>query len=150
MHTIRITALILSLLLVGCVAAKVAPYPKIKYAATNPDRILVYNMKPPTDFEVIGEVEGRGAPAASWDSVHAIMKKEAAKIGGDAIIIVESKREYSGTFHTQQSGNAFVYGNYIYYTYNPGASIPRMKKHIIGVVIKWKSKDQSALAQTGI
>lgn len=97
-------------------------------------------MKPPVEFEVIGEVEGRGAPAATWDSVHMAMKKEAAKIGGDAIIIVESKREYAGTYNTPQTGNAFVSGNYIYYTYNPGTSMPMMKKHIIGVVIKWKSR----------
>jgi len=141
MKILKLSLLMVLLFLGSCVSAKIASYPNANYPKTDPEKIQVYNMKPPVECEVIGEVEGRGAPAASWDSVHSAMKKEAAKIGGDAIIIVESKREYSGTYHTPQTANAFVYGNYIYYTYNPGTSVPMMRKHIIGVVIRWKTKD---------
>jgi hypothetical protein len=140
MKILKPVFLIVIVSFVSCVQARVASYPNAGYPITDPSKIQVYNMKPPVDFDVIGEVEGKGAPAASWDSVYGAMKKEAAKIGGDAIVIVESKREYSGTYNTPGSANAFVYGNYIYYTYNPGMSVPMMKKHIIGVVIKWKRR----------
>jgi len=124
----------------GCVKAKVASYPNKGYAPTNPANVQVFNMKPPADFEVIGEVVGRGAPAASWDSVYSGMKKEAAKIGGDAIILIESKREFIGTYNTPDTGSVFVSGNYVYYTHNPGTSTPMMRKHGIGIVIKWKTR----------
>jgi hypothetical protein len=95
-------------------------------------------MPPTVQFEIIGEVEGRGAPAASWDKVERYMKKEAASIGGDAIILVSRREQYTGTYTSPSKANAFVYGNYIYYTYQPGTSIAIRKKHLIGLVIKWK------------
>ncbi len=137
----RVLSLFLSSLLfcsVSCVKAKVASYPHTSYPPTNADQVQVFNTKPPAEFEVIGEVTGRGAPAASWESVYSGMKKKAAKIGGDAIILIESKREYAGTYSSPDKGSVFVSGNYIYYTHQPGTTAPVMRKYVLGVVIKWK------------
>ncbi len=46
-------------------------------------------MPPAVRFEIIGEVGAEGAPAASWDKVERYMKKEAATIGGDAIVLID-------------------------------------------------------------
>ena len=98
-----------------CVRARVSPYPNFNYSPTEPNKVQVYYMPPTVPFEIIGEVEGRGAPAASWDKVERYMKNEAASIGGDAIILVSRREQYSGTYTTPSTANAFIYGNYIYY-----------------------------------
>lgn len=97
-------------------------------------------MPPTVPFEIIGEVGGYGAHAASWSRVENSMKKKAASIGGDAIILVVRRAPYAGTYTTPSSGNVFVYGNYIYYTYQPGTSVAMRRKHLIGLVIKWKKE----------
>jgi len=95
-------------------------------------------MPPPVPFEVIGEVEGSGAALASWNTVRNYMRKKAASIGGDAIIIVSKKMPYIGTSHTPDTAKAFISGNYIYYTYRPGTSYAIRGKYILGIVVKWK------------
>lgn len=117
---------------------RVAPYPGFKYAPTDPKEVNVYYFPPPSPFEIIGEVVAEGAPAASWERVENFMKREAARIGGDAIIFIERRETFAGTYSTPSSGNVFVYGNQIYYTYQPGSSVAMQRKHVIGLVIKWK------------
>jgi hypothetical protein len=124
-----------------CVRAWVAPYPDYNFAPTDAKKIPIYYMPPAVQFEIIGEVEAHGAPAASWDSVEWYMRKKAATIGGDVIVLVDRKEEYAGTYNTPTTANAFVYGNYVYYTYQPGSSYAMKKKHLVGLVIKWKKKD---------
>jgi len=139
MKYIKLTlALLISVSLIYCVRARVSPYPNFNYPTTDPNKILIYYMPPTVPFEIIGEVVGAGAPAASWDRVGNIMKKKAASIGGDAIIIVSKREQYTGTYNTPSTANAFIYGNYIYYTYQPGTSLAMRRKHVIGLVIKWK------------
>ena len=97
-------------------------------------------MPPTMPFEVIGEVTGSGAPAASWGRVEGSMRKKAAAIGGDAVVLISKREPYAGTYTTPSSGNVFVYGNYIYYTYQPGTSYAMRRKDLIGLVIKWKKE----------
>ncbi len=102
--------------LFGCVRSRVSPYPGYNFAPTSPSKIQVYHMPPTVLFEIIGEVEARGVPAASWGKIENYMKKEAGFIGGDAIVLVDRREQYAGTYSTPATANAFVYGNYIYYT----------------------------------
>jgi len=97
-------------------------------------------LPPPVSFEILGEVEASGAPAASWGKVENYMKKKAATIGGDAIILIERREPYAGTYATPATGNAFINGNYIYYTYQPGTSVALHRKNLVGLVIKWKKE----------
>ena len=136
----KLLLLVLVCLLCNCVRSRIAPYPHYEYPPTNQNNVQVYYMPPAVPFEIIGEVGGYGAPAASWGRVENSMKKKAASIGGDAIILVIRREPYAGTYRTPSSGNVFVYGNYIYYTYQPGTSVAMRKKHLIGLVIKWKNK----------
>jgi hypothetical protein len=141
MKTFRILLLcLLFSFMNSCVTSSVSPYPDLNYMSTNPAAVQVYNVAPTVLFEIIGEVEGRGAPAASWESVKNDMKKKAASIGGDAIILIDRREPYVGTYTTASKANAFVYGNYIYYTYQPGTSYAMHRKALIGLVIKWKKE----------
>lgn len=138
---IKLSSIIFLVLLFGaCVRGRVSPYPGFDYPSTNSKDVMIYYMPPPLEFEIIGEVETRGAPAASWSSVEYDMRINAAKIGGDAIVLISSREQYAGTYTTQGQANAFVYGNYVYYTYQPGSSVAMKRKHVVGLVIKWKKK----------
>jgi hypothetical protein len=126
-----------------CVKSRISTYPGFDYNPTDPKNVQVFNIAPTVEFEIIGEVEGRGAPAASWGKVEGSMRKKAASIGGDAVILISKREPYSGTYTTPSTANAFVYGNYIYYTYQPGTSYAMKRKHVIGLVIKWKQDKDS-------
>ncbi|MEW6455601.1 MAG: hypothetical protein AB1410_02645 [Acidobacteriota bacterium] len=135
----QLAFLILIFLIFGnCVRARVATYPGFKYTPTLPEEVNVYYFPPQMPFIIIGEVVAEGAPAASWGRVENIMKQKVASIGGDAIILIERRETFAGTYTTPSSGNAFVYGNQIYYTYQPGTTMAMRRKHVIGLVIKWK------------
>jgi hypothetical protein len=138
MNNLKLSLLGLVLFLIYCVSSRVTPYPQFNYPPTQPSVIQVYYMPPAVPFEIIGEVEGSGAALASWSTVRNYMRKKAASIGGDAIIIVNKKMPYIGTHRTPDTAKAFVYGNYIYYTYRPGTSYAIRGKYILGIVVKWK------------
>lgn len=163
-----ILLLILCCLLSGCATANVAKYPSAHdYLPTNPNNVAVYSSFPPQEYETIGEIEGSGAPAATWGAVAVEMRKKAAEIGGDAVVILVQDTPFIGTINTPgsvQGGtttvgsatgnlNAYRSGNNIYgtyggsgmsqsrsnYTYTPPTSTPMYGKHARGVVIKCKS-----------
>jgi len=140
-----ILILLISFSLNYCVRGRVAQYPGYNYRSTNPKYIQIYYMPPTVPFNIIGEVESAGAPLASWGRVENSMREKAASIGGDAIILISKKSPYVGTYKTPSTGNAFIYGNYIYYTYRPGSSYAMRGKHIIGLVIKWKNKKSATI-----
>jgi len=127
-----------SLCLSGCITSQANRYPGFNFLPTDPKNIQVYYIPPTVPFELIGEVRGEGPPIASWDEVETAMKKAVAKIGGDAIVIVSRKEPYVGTYKTPSSGNFFIYGDYIYYTYKPGSYLEMRRKNLLGVVIKWQ------------
>ena len=126
-------------LLSHCVSSRVTPCPGFNYAPTNPDNVQIYNMPPSIAFEIIGEAEEEGG-MISYKIALSNMKKKAAAIGGDAIVLISKRERYIGTYTTPSQANAFIYGNYIYYTYRPRTSLAMHRKHFIGLIIKWKRK----------
>ncbi len=163
-----------AVVLTGCATASVARYPNAQnLLPTNPANVAVYTNFPPTPYEVIGEVAGNGAPAASWDSVAGEMRKKAADIGGDAVVVLVQDTPFvgsintpgsiqggttgygnsSGNFNAYGSGNN-VYGNYggsgtyqstSNYTYTPPTSTPMYGKFAKGVVIKYKRQESATV-----
>jgi hypothetical protein len=177
MNKTFIYLLILCCLLTGCASASVARYPSAHtYLPTNPNNVAVYTNFPPTEYETIGEIEGSGAPAATWGSVAWEMRKKAAEIGGDAVILLMQDTPFVGTINTpgsfqggttgygSSSGNISAYrtGNNVYgnyrgsdtytstsnYTYNPPTSTPLYGKYTRGVVIKYKTSKAVASFET--
>jgi len=118
---------------IGCIRSKITPYPTAVYEATSAEEVEVYQIYqavPPVPFEVIGEIEIRGAQAASWDRMEGRLKREAAKIGGDAVISLSR-----GT----ASELVGIYAPSPYFAY-PMRVHP---KYFFGVVIKWNSEDKT-------
>ncbi len=143
---------VIAMLVSGCAYFSSQRYPiKENYAPTNPDKVAIFKFPPPTPYQTIGEVEAKAAPASNWDSLHRRLKEEAAKMGGDAIIVQEGK-EFAGMYNSggyaSTTGNAQVYGNSATFNantyYSPTTSMPMMKKRILGVVIKYKEDKATA------
>lgn len=126
--------------LINCVSSRIAKYPGFNYPPTNPDKIQIFNLPPTVPFEIIGEVEGEGGKLFSYKIALSNMRKKAASIGGDAIVLISRREKYLGTYTTPSKANAFIYGNYIYYTYTPGTSVQLTRKHFLGVVIRWENR----------
>lgn len=89
----------------GCVSAKsqVAPY-KL-YPATDAKSVYVYKNYPPVPYEVIGEVRGRGQAYMSWDQVYDSMRKQAANIGGNGVVILSEATPVISTRYVPASVN---------------------------------------------
>lgn len=143
------------LFIIGCASFYANRYPGHYYAPTIAENIPIYNNFPPQPYEVIGEVGGSGAPASSWTGMGKRLREEAAKMGGDALVMAGQDRPYVGTYHSpgysQTTGSAYgtadSYGGYtdvrVYgqsqTTYYPGTSTAMYGKRIRAVVIKFKS-----------
>lgn len=99
-------ALLLSLLsLAGCARVSTISYPSASYMPTNARDIRIYHIHSPVQWEAIGRVSYLGPPWLSWESVYKRFQREAAKLGGDAVVIrsqdsplVESYLEPRRTF----------------------------------------------------
>lgn len=131
--------MVLLLLSIGCIRSKITPYPTAVYEATSPEDVEVYYLIPTISFEVIGEVEVRGAPATSWERVEGRLKGEAAKIGGDAVILVSRQNPFVGVYQTP----TYIHRGQTYYTVYPGAAVGMYGKYLFGLVIKWKHDDRT-------
>jgi hypothetical protein len=157
------------LFLTGCASANAVKYPNANFSSTNPDNVAVYSNFPPMKYKTIGEIEGSGAPATDWGSVSNAMRKKAAAIGGDAVIIQVQDTPFVGAINTpghirgttnavsSGSGNldAFASGNNVYgtysgsswghatsnYTYTPPTSTPMYGKYARGVVIRFDDSE---------
>lgn len=152
----RITVLAAtSALLIGCATATVNPYPNAGYAPSNPQSVGVYYNFPPEPYKVIGEVYYSGAPAASWTGAGKLLRQEAAKIGGDAVVVQQQDTPYVGSITTPGYGSGSTYGttmgtysgsSYVgsysaqsSYVYSPPTTTPLYGKRIVGIVIKFQS-----------
>jgi hypothetical protein len=158
----KIFLLAVCVILTGCATASVARYPNAQnIPPTNPANVSVYTNFPPVQYEIIGEIEGSGDQFASWDMVSDEMRKKAAEIGGDAVVIQVRDTPFVGAINRPGTiqGNTYghvnsPYGNYggsgIYqstsnYTYTPPSSTPMYGKYARGVVIKYKNSGNTIL-----
>lgn len=114
--------MVLSLFIIGCISPKITPYTNILYPPTRPETVQVFQFTPSIPFEIIGEVEVSGAAAASRNRVERKLKEEAARIGGDAVVV--------------SKGRSLVAIQRV----NPNLVMPIQSKHVYGVVIKWKKR----------
>lgn len=124
----------------GCIRSKSTPYPTAVYEATSPEEVEVYYLIPTTPFEVIGEVEVRGAPTASWGRVESRLKGEAAAIGGDAVILLSKQNPFVGVYQPP----TYIHSGRTYYTVYPGVAVAMYGKYLFGLVIKWKQDDTAS------
>ena len=139
----------------GCARARVNPYPGASGLSPNdPQRVAVYRLfLPPEPFKVIGEVNYEGAHLASWSGAEKLLRQEAAKAGGDAVIVLDQHSELAGVWTTPGQisgstsgsesgmliGNMYSgsYSGHSSYTYSPPTTTPIYHKRIIGLVIRF-------------
>jgi len=117
MNTIpRLLALILNAALTGCAVADFTPYQGAQQNWPTARRALVANQYavpayygyPPRPYIVLGYLDATTAPIRQRGVVE-FAARRAKEIGGDAIIVHSSGRQFAGTYH---SGGAFTSGNY--------------------------------------
>lgn len=143
------------MLLAGCVRATGVAYPYATYSPTDPMKVAVYQTIPPVPMEVIGEVRAEGAPAASWTRVEEYLREEAAKLGGDAVLVLSTDQPLVGVYYIPGQTTATHYGAFstwgtggtyagtTTYTTTPGVSVPLQRKRLHGIVVRFTA-DQEA------
>ena len=98
-------AIVAAALLCSC-ATSTVPVGVKHYGAVNPSNVRVIYQEPQRPYEVIAFVEQRATAFASVDRVTQLIREEAAKNGGDAILIADSK-------HGLVEGGTTVHGKVI-------------------------------------
>ena len=152
--------LALIMFLAGCASAKSQVAPYAFYPPVDENYVYVYHNYPPVPYEVIGEISGRGYSYSKWDSIYKQMKKKAAGIGGNGIVIISettpviatqhipatvnvstsspqnsqnSQNDTSSTANTLSNMNATA-------SYSPARTEEITEKVVSGVVIRFKQK----------
>jgi hypothetical protein len=119
-------AVLLAVLLMGCFQTSVIPY---LAAAPRPERsadeVQVLYARPSQPYEVLGVVELSSGLLMSDGRFEAKFRKEAAKLGGDAVVIVGSSIDAQGLV-VNQIGNTYI------------ATPMTISNNKVAVVVAWK------------
>jgi len=113
-------SLLLLILHVSCVKSRVMPQPNIYFKPTKLSDVKIYYIEPDGAYIKIDVAEANGATLSSMKNVEYYLRKEASKIGGDAVIILKHDRPVRG----------ITYSGIVY-----------RKKYLRGIVIRWKNKN---------
>lgn len=93
------------ILVVGCINADVRRLDNAVRPARSPDSVSVFLEKPPRPYKVIAVIETDGKSVFdSFDDLRERLVAEAAKLGGEAVILVE---EYTDSEFVL-TGNAMI------------------------------------------
>src|ERR1700756_2964284 len=102
--------------LAGCISSNESPTGLDRYEPTSKKSIhLLDNSPDSSTYEVIGTVSATGAPLASKEAVFEKLKKPAAALGADAVIITYAGKYFRGNtdfgplYGWEVSGNAIKY-----------------------------------------
>jgi tetratricopeptide (TPR) repeat protein len=120
----------------------------------------VYRCFPTDPHEVIGELAYEGAHYASWSGAEELMKKEAAKVGGNGVVLLDTHSEQVSTWVTPGSVSGSTYGTEqgtmlgnMYtgqytarsqYQYTPPTSTPIYRKYATAFVIRFLQPQTAA------
>ncbi len=109
--------LLFLLILSGCASAKGVLYENAKFAANKSADVPIFEGYPPSNVKIIGDIQGYDIwLPASEGYIKRQMKREAARLGADAIVVEENERPFIGkvngiyTFYTRIiSGKMIAY-----------------------------------------
>lgn len=94
-----ILALSISLLVVGCVTAKVQRLDQVPRPERAPDAVQILREAPQQPYTVIAVVESRtDAVFKGFDDLRRKLQVEAAKLGGDAVVLGEEAKKSTTLF----------------------------------------------------
>lgn len=81
--------------------------------------VALYFSKPESKYEVLGKVYAKGYPAATINGLREELKRQARKIGANAVIISDEADQFVGSYTDQWGYTAGEYPpEYIPYGYN--------------------------------
>jgi hypothetical protein len=82
-------------LLVGCVSTTSNLYnPGVVHSPTNISNVAVYKTQPEFEFIKIGEITVDDCK--DWSQAESALKREAAKIGADAVVVIDTQTSQRG------------------------------------------------------
>jgi len=91
---LRLLLLSLCILAVGCVTSQVQRLDPNFRSARSPDSILVFDEEPEQSYGVIARIESQtGNVFENVDDLHTNIIKQAALLGGDAVIVGPETKE---------------------------------------------------------
>jgi uncharacterized protein YceK len=96
------------LVLCGCVTQSSVTMISAPRPATKANQVLIYSVEPNQQFTSIANIICTSR--TSMNAVHKRLKREAAKVGANAVIITRSGSQYSGSVGYSY-GSATAYGN---------------------------------------
>jgi hypothetical protein len=134
-----LAALALALWLPACVSGTANVYPGESFAPTDPAEVQVYRFFPEAPSVRVGEVEVTGAAGTDWTTFQDELKKKAASIGGQAVVIVGERSRLAGIyeapsrFETFRTGGALFRESFFF----PGQVYPQEEMHIVGIVLRF-------------
>ena len=89
-----------ALLVTGChtVSTSLVPYVGLpKYPPSDPAKIEILQKDPTRTFEKLGEVTASPDEGTSAATIEAALRKEAARLGADAVVLVYDKMQVIGS-----------------------------------------------------
>jgi hypothetical protein len=147
-QTLLLWLLLIAALASGCatVSGAANPYPGKSYPPTDPAEVGVYRFWPEEPAEKIGEVEVSGTSDIAWDKFQQELRKKAAEIGGQGVIIMGEKSELASIYETPSTMQRYRFGGTFpqtYYFFQPGQYYPIREVRIVGVVVRFKGKGET-------
>ena len=139
----------LLIMLVGCIRSSVERNPEYSLAPTDPWKVVFLPGFPNAPFVQLGTVSFTGAPAASWSDILRQAREAAARMGGDAIVILVQGESFQGAYQmpgtyqgttnvtvTQTGANTAYATGYTQGTWVPGPTIALHRKDLEATVIR--------------
>lgn len=129
---------------VSCATVKVQRDPDFRYPPTNPSSVIIYDqMEPIRAYKEIGMIKIDDSLSISNKKGEKRVKRKAASIGGDAVIMTDKDLSWYITYaFGKTAGTASVWGTGVYHRVyyrepvnNNYFFVPRSKKY--GYVIKF-------------
>lgn len=139
----------LLVVLASCISSSVLKNPSYHLAPTDAWKVVFLSAPPDVPFVKLGTIFLTGAPVAPWADVLQKARQAAARMGGDAIVIIvqgeslQGVYQMPGTYHgttsvtvTQTGTNTAYATGYTQGTWIPGPSIVMYKKNLEATVIR--------------
>ena len=94
----------LLIFVVGCTPITVNLYDdNLSHAPTNPKNVKVFKTEPEADYIKLGEITVDRAK--DWRRAEKVLKREASKIGADAVLVIDTQISQRGGMVPSSSGS---------------------------------------------
>jgi len=123
----------------ACVSGSVSVYPGQNFAPTDPSEVQVYHFFPDAPSVKVGEVQVTGATGTDWSKYEDEIRRKAASIGGQGVVIVSSRNQLLGISQTPSQFQRFTPGGVLSREefFYPGTVYPQSETTLLGIVLRF-------------